>query len=160
MIFIKDKFIVFAKTILPSILALVLGGLIMLFSKVDYQSLNKPPFAPPAWLFAPVWIVLYTLNAIATFLFYRASDGQRELRSRGLSINYIFLFLTVLWPLVFFVLDFKIISVVLIIFIYFVLISSIFFYSKATRISVYILIPMAIWITIATYLNIGVAFLN
>ncbi len=160
MIFIKEKILVLLKTVLPSFLALALGGLSMLFSKVDYTSLNKPPLAPPGYIFAPVWILLYTLNAVSTYLFYRAVEGKNELRSRGLSINYIFLFLTVLWPIVFFVLDFKVASAVLIVFIYFVLISSIFFYYKGNRLSAYLLIPSAIWITIATYLNIGVAFLN
>ena len=160
MIFIKEKILVLLKTVLPSFLALALGGLSMLFSKVDYASLNNPPLAPPGYIFAPVWILLYTLNAISTYLFYRAVEEKNELRSRGLSINYIFLFLTVLWPLVFFVLDFKVVSAVLIVFIYFVLISSIFFYYKGKRLSAYLLIPSAIWITIATYLNIGVAFLN
>ena len=30
-----------------------------------YQTLLKPSWAPPAWLFGPVWIVLYVLIAIS-----------------------------------------------------------------------------------------------
>ena len=37
-----------------------------------YQSLVKPAWAPPAWLFGPVWTVLYILIAISFwYVFYK-----------------------------------------------------------------------------------------
>lgn len=39
-----------------------------------YKTLKKPKWAPPAWLFGPVWTILYILIAIsygyATYLFF------------------------------------------------------------------------------------------
>ncbi len=42
-----------------------------------YSTLIKPTWAPPSWLFGPVWSVLYIIIAI-TFgtVFYRAYQGQ------------------------------------------------------------------------------------
>ncbi len=42
-----------------------------------YSQLIKPTWAPPSWLFGPVWSVLYIIIAI-TFgmVFYRAYQGQ------------------------------------------------------------------------------------
>jgi benzodiazapine receptor len=36
-----------------------------------YATLQKPVFTPPNWLFAPAWITLYLLMAIAAFFIWR-----------------------------------------------------------------------------------------
>lgn len=42
-----------------------------------YQALIKPFWAPPAWLFGPVWTVLYILIAISFgVVFYKAFTGK------------------------------------------------------------------------------------
>ncbi len=42
-----------------------------------YQALVKPDWAPPAWLFGPVWTLLYTLIAVSFgAVFYKAFTRQ------------------------------------------------------------------------------------
>jgi translocator protein len=44
----------------------VVGSLAATSAAADsYEALNQPPFAPPSWLFGPVWTVLYVLIAIS-----------------------------------------------------------------------------------------------
>lgn len=42
-----------------------------------YANLIKPEWAPPAWLFGPVWSVLYTIIAISFgYVFYKVYRGE------------------------------------------------------------------------------------
>ena len=62
-----------------------------------YAGLAKPSFNPPPWLFAPVWVVLYTLIALAGWRsFGRDTAGWRmRLWWAQLGLNF-------LWPPLFF----------------------------------------------------------
>lgn len=45
-----------------------------------YVTLTKPTWAPPAWLFGPVWTVLYAIIAITFgYVFYKALRGELPL---------------------------------------------------------------------------------
>ena len=42
-----------------------------------YATFIKPTWAPPAWLFGPVWSVLYVLIAVSfTYVFYKAYTSE------------------------------------------------------------------------------------
>ncbi|HYV43664.1 MAG TPA: TspO/MBR family protein [Myxococcaceae bacterium] len=49
-----------------------------------YERLNKPPFQPPAWLFAPAWTFLYGLIATSGWRIYRRSRSSRRRGALGL----------------------------------------------------------------------------
>lgn len=52
-------------------LAAAIGGLGSADAPVFYAQLDRPPWAPPAWLFGPAWAVLYTMMAIAAWWVWR-----------------------------------------------------------------------------------------
>lgn len=39
-----------------------------------YAALEKPPWNPPAWIFGPVWTVLYVMMAVAGWLVWRSPE--------------------------------------------------------------------------------------
>ncbi len=48
------------------------GGVASADAGSFYGQLARPDWAPPPWLFAPVWTVLYVLMSIAAWLVWRA----------------------------------------------------------------------------------------
>lgn len=41
-----------------------------------YPSLNKPSWTPPAWLFGPVWTLLYLAIAVSGWMVWREADAR------------------------------------------------------------------------------------
>lgn len=123
-----------------------------------YQSLNKPIFTPPDWLFAPVWTILYILIGISLFLFIKTSDSHKK--TVGFILFFLQLALNLSWTTVFFgyqqIQTAMVISIVLLIL---VLLTIQQFY-KVSKVSAYLLVPYFIWLCIAAYLSIEIVRLN
>ena len=65
-----------------------------------YQTLNKPTFNPPDWVFAPTWTVLYILMALAGWMAWsRSRKHQRRVVVAAYSVQ---LGLNFLWSMLFF----------------------------------------------------------
>ena len=52
----------------------VVGGLASIDAATFYSRLELPPWAPPPWLFGPVWTLLYLLMGIAAWLVWRRRE--------------------------------------------------------------------------------------
>lgn len=65
-----------------------------------YQQLSRPDWAPPAWLFAPVWSVLYVLMGVAAWLVWRGHGFRRA--GAALTLFVVQLAANALWTWLFF----------------------------------------------------------
>ena len=66
-----------------------------------YGALVRPAWAPPGWLFGPVWTVLYVLMGVAAWLVWRAREAADV---RGALLMYgVQLAANALWTWLFFV---------------------------------------------------------
>lgn len=63
-----------------------------------YTSLNRPAFAPPNWLLAPVWTALYILMAFAAWRVWKKTG----LRSAEMAVFALQLALNLGWSVLFF----------------------------------------------------------
>lgn len=124
---------------------------------ISFNSMNKPPLAPPAWLFPVAWTILYILMGIASFIMFESADESRYI---GLVIYVIQLTMNFVWSLIFFRLDayvFAAVWLALMIIMIIVLIANTSKYSTAAMI---MLIPYLAWCCFAMYLNVGIAMIN
>jgi len=70
------SFLILAALVAVSQLAGVTGSLVT--DPSFYGELARPSWAPPPWLFAPVWVTLYTLMGVAAWLVWRTGPGRRD----------------------------------------------------------------------------------
>ena len=135
-----------------------LGGLLSGNTGQIYTAFIKPSFSPPGWLFGIIWPLLYLLMGIAAYIIYQTHLTPQ--RKKAISLYWVQLFVNFLWPIVFFRFEFYWISVAVILLLdVLVFITTRTFY-KLKKPAGYLMIPYLIWILFATYLNIGIAFLN
>lgn len=125
----------------------------------EYQEIIKPSWAPPSWLFGPVWFFLYIIiTSTFCYVFYKVINNeipqkvalpfilnlifnfsfsffQFYLRNNLLSsIDIILILLTIVWMFI-----------------------EIWPYSRAI---VYLNIPYFIWVCFATILQLSITYLN
>lgn len=66
-----------AGWLLVTVAASAIGAAASVDAAAFYARLDKPAWAPPAWVFGPVWSVLYTLMGIAAWLVWRSPQRSR-----------------------------------------------------------------------------------
>ncbi|MBQ6282514.1 MAG: tryptophan-rich sensory protein [Bacilli bacterium] len=144
--------------IISLLISLGVGGLSALItggSMDTYMHLTKPPLAPPSILFPIVWTILFILMGISSYMIYESGDDNSSLKTYLLQlvINFI-------WPILFFVLDYRLLALIWIILLDIIVIIMIVKFYKNNKIAAYLQIPYLLWILFATYLNLGFYILN
>ena len=124
-----------------------------------YPTLIKPRFTPPDWLFAPVWITLYILIGMATFLVWRRGFHHQVIK-RALALFGVQLILNVLWSFFFFGLKSPLAGLIEIGILGIAIILTIRSFLQVSRTAGLLLIPYFLWVTFATGLNLSIWYLN
>jgi len=124
-----------------------------------YAALEKPFFTPPSWLFAPAWITLYLLMAIAAFLIWRKGLGEEGVKT-ALVIFLVQLVLNALWSVVFFGLQSPLYGMVVILLLWVAILLTIIKFFKLSTAAGALLLPYILWVSFASILNISIWVLN
>jgi tryptophan-rich sensory protein len=120
-----------------------------------YESLAKPPFNPPNWLFGPVWTLLYIFIAIAGWRMTLRAPRSAAMRwwVAQMLLNWVWtpvwFALHLLWP------AFAIIIAMLAAIIGFIVTTW-----REDRTSAVLFLPYAAWVGFASLLNLSIAILN
>lgn len=120
-----------------------------------YQTLDKPFFNPPSWLFGPVWTILYVMIGIAG-----ARIWQMAPRSAAMQVWFAQFALNIMWSPAFFGMQSPALGLVVILPL---LASILVFIVKARpidRLSSWFFVPYAAWVSFATVLNATLFSIN
>jgi len=122
-----------------------------------YIFLNKPPLTPPSWIFAPVWTVLYVMMAVAGARLWKVGSEQ-SVRLRWLFV--LQLMFNGLWSPIFFGMRNALAGLGDILLLWVFLAALVRLSWREDKISALLLAPYFLWVSFATYLNIGLWWLN
>lgn len=139
---------------LPLVLGIIVG-LLTRNSMNIYDSINKPPFAPPGILFPIVWGILYTLMGVSLYLVYLSDGSKRSYYLFGIQLA-----VNLIWPFLFFTLEAFTLAAVWIIVLWILIILMIVSFYKDAKLAAFLQIPYLLWVTFATVLNIWIAANN
>lgn len=123
-----------------------------------YPTLAKPAFAPPEWVFAPAWVVLFALLGVAVYLAWR--DGRGDDRGMALRLFAGQFALHVSWTLAFFDQRSIVGGLVVVAALWVGVVATVAAFDRVNRAAALLLLPYLAWVTLAAALTVGVWWLN
>jgi tryptophan-rich sensory protein len=123
-----------------------------------YPALRKPAWNPPAWIFGPVWTVLYLMMATAAWLVWRK-------RGFGGGAGALWLFalqlmLNALWSPLFFGLRNPLAGLVDIVPLWAAILATMVSFWRISPLAGALLVPYWLWVSFATALNFTIWSMN
>ncbi len=151
----NKKYLKLATSLISPLLAGFIGSYFTTPSIESwYVFLQKPSFAPPNWIFAPVWTALYILMGISLYLIWKKGNSKLVL------LFFVHLALNSLWSIIFFGFKNPLLAFgEIVVLWFFVLFLNLRFY-KINRTAGLLLIPYLLWTSFAAYLNFSIWRLN
>ena len=124
-----------------------------------YRGLNTPSFAPPEWVFGPVWTLLNILMGIAAYLVW-SLNPRTPGRRRALVLFVIHLLFYVLWSVLFFGLQAPFPAMVDILILLSLIATLCVLFFRLRRSAGFLLLPYLAWVAFASVLNGAYVLLN
>lgn len=122
-----------------------------------YDTLEKPFFAPPGWIFPVAWTILYALMAWSAWLAVRDEpEDKKEL----LTLYFIQLAVNLAWPVIFFQLHALGLAFVWLVLLWCLVLAMALRFFRKARLAGWLLTPYLAWVTFAGMLNFTVARMN
>lgn len=123
-----------------------------------YRTLARPSFAPPNWVFGPVWTLLYAAMAVAVWRVGLAVPSP--MRNWALALFLVQLAVNFAWPWIFFRFHALGAGLVEIVLMWILIAVTIWLFSRVSPLAAWLMTPYLAWVTFATALNAGFWRLN
>jgi len=135
------------------LLAAFAAGAVGAVASVDaasfYAQLSKPSWAPPAWVFGPVWSALYALMGIAAWLVWRSPDSK----GAALGLFGAQLAANALWSWLFFAWHRGALAAVEVLVLLALIVATVMAFWRTSRLAALLLVPYLLWVTFASALT-------
>lgn len=150
------------KLVISIALPVVVGALSGFFTTTGvgswYQTINKPSWNPPGWIFGPVWTTLYVLMGIALYQVWR-SPGTKA-RNTALLFFAVQLILNFFWSFIFFNKQNIGGALMEIIVLWVFILLTIFAFARINKLAAWLLVPYISWVSFATILTYTIWKMN
>jgi len=124
-----------------------------------YELLDKPSWSPPAWLFGPVWTLLYILIAISFGKVFILTYQKQVLFSVALPFILNLLFNFAFTPLQFGLKNLLLATIDILLVLFTLIWAMVAIYPNGKWIT-YFQIPYLLWVSFASVLQITITYLN
>jgi len=124
-----------------------------------YVTLNKPFFAPPSWVFGPVWTILYFLMGVAFYLIWKKGLDKKRVKNACLFFLGQ-LMLNFIWTPIFFGLRSPLLALIVILLMLVLIVITMKKFYPITKLAFYFLVPYVVWVSFAALINGAIVLLN
>lgn len=156
---LRDATILIGAVLLPLMTGAI--GSIATATNVSgwYQTIARPWFTPPSWVFGPAWTILYILMGISLFLIIQSGWERREVKV-ATGIFFVQLFFNGIWSFLFFGIPSPFLGLICIIILWCLILWMIVYFYRISKVAAYLNIPYICWVTFATALTASIYLLN
>jgi len=127
------------------------GAIASVGAKVFYAQLIRPEWAPPGWVFGPVWTALYAMMAVAAWLVWK----RWGFRGAGLALGLFCVQLAVnaLWSWLFFAWQLGAMAFVDVLILWGLIVATVLAFWREHRPAAILLLPYLAWVSFASVLT-------
>jgi len=122
-----------------------------------YAQLARPAWAPPAWVFGPVWSLLYALMGVAAWLIWRKRGvGVRT----ALILFVVQLAANALWSWLFFAWHLGGLAFAEVVLLWLLIVATVLSFQRISSFAAALLLPYLAWVSLAAALTYATWKLN
>jgi len=138
--------------------AAAVGSVATMNARDFYSQLVLPAWAPPGWVFGPVWTLLYAMMAVAAWLVWRVG-GFRAARG-ALCLFLIQLAFNALWSWLFFAWNRGALAFLEIWLLWLLILATLLAFWRVRAAAGWLLVPYLLWVSFAAVLSHAIWQLN
>jgi len=124
-----------------------------------YAGLLKPSFNPPAWLFGPVWTLLYILMGVSLWLVIRDGMSSRPVQ-QAVALFAVQLALNLAWSIIFFGMHLIAVAFIEILILFVFILATTLTFKRINPTAGWLFIPYLCWTAVASVLTGTLWLLN